>query len=601
MAISSVANARRGGFNRANITAFIKYSLISIFLLAFFLGLGSLLNYYINSNKSSVDISEWKYLWAENKKELQNTVVGWETADNNKPIVNENNLKYLHLQTTYPVNPQHYYTLSLRNGNSPIDVEINGQKVVEQLSENYTFSSTPLTKILLEPSTGEQVIDIYMYIPTTYNFSASTEKTTNGELTIRFAEIFELVFGAIFAGFGLILLVVAISMTVKTKKLNVFVLLGSLCTVFGFAVIFNQSGISLKLFSSAVFFRLIISFLMFTAFCMQLVVARILEITKEMRWFVYTSVIYATSYLLAPYSVIQLFLLKTFVFWSLICLIGFAFIILKKGLPTTKGKLVIITTYLTVLLSQTVYWMCYLIPMDIPGKEAFLFSVGVNIIVVIGFLQSNTFFSTKIFEASINEEVNSNVWQIISRLLIEKADTNSSHLHNVSRYVSVLCKKMKMSPETASMVSNAALLHDIGKIAIPKSIIEKEELITQEEYEQIRCHVLHGYNVLTDPNDKFLQLAATIAKYHHERYDGTGYLGLKGTEIDIYSQITALADNFDALTSYRSYKKAWSFNEAWDYVNIHAGDFFDPELVKTFNSCRKEFWEIYQRRNATGI
>jgi len=158
---------------------------------------------------------------------------------------------------------------------------------------------------------------------------------------------------------------------------------------------------------------------------------------------------------------------------------------------------------------------------------------------------------------------------------------------------------MKMPPDLTNMIANAVILHDIGKLVVPKALLDKEDLITKEEYDQIRCHVLYGYNILTDPNDEFLQMAATIAKQHHERYDGSGYLGMKNGEIDIYAQITSIADTFDALTSYRAYKKAWSFNEACDYINKHSGDFFEPELVKVFNSCKQEFWEIYQHSTIT--
>ncbi|OGO88139.1 MAG: hypothetical protein A2Y15_00220 [Clostridiales bacterium GWF2_36_10] len=594
MAIRSLANARRGGFNKANIIAFIKFTFIAILAFILFLGFGTFSTYSIE-NSSSYQITDWKYIWTESEKELKNTVVGWETADSDNPIKNENKLKYLHLQTTYLTNNQ-YYILTLRSGNSPINVEIDGEKIVEQLRGNYMFSNISLNEILLEPSTKEKVIDVYMYVPTTFNFSVSSEATENGKANIRIVEISELVFGSIFVGFGLMLLSVAIAISIKKKNMNVFVLLGTLSAVYGFAVIFNQSGIFLPVFKSAIFYRLMITFLMLTAFFTKLVIARILEVTNELRWFTYISAIYAASYLLAPYSIIQLFLLKTFGIWSLICLIGFAFIVLRKGLPTIKSILIIITIFLTVLLGQTLYWLSYLIPIDIPSREAFLMAVGIYIIALICFFASNTFFGTQRLTTEFGDD-NKNVWQIISRLLVTKADTNSNHLENVSRYVSVMCERMKMSPETIGLVASAALLHDIGKIAIPLSIIEKEDIITQEEYEQIRCHVFHGYNILTDPNDKFLQLSATIAKNHHERYDGTGYLGLKGNDIDIFSQITALADNFDALTAFRTYKKAWNFNDAWDYINTHAGDFFDPELVKIFNLCRKEFWEIYQRRN----
>mgnify|MGYP000940818163 FL=1 len=160
---------------------------------------------------------------------------------------------------------------------------------------------------------------------------------------------------------------------------------------------------------------------------------------------------------------------------------------------------------------------------------------------------------------------------------------------------------MKMPESTVEMVADTAYLHDIGKVALPKAILKKEEGVDNNEYEQLRSHVLFGYNILIDPSDHFLQTAANIAMYHHERYDGSGYLGRKGNEIDLFSRITSIADTFDALTSDRSYKKAWSFDEAYEYINLHADDYFDPDLVRVFNACRKEIWEIYQKSRTQSI
>lgn len=596
MGISSAAETRRGGLNKANLTLFFKYFIIAVILYTVFLGLGMILSNNIEKSSGSVQINNWNYIWVDKKNELDKTVVGWQTAGGIENIANDKKGEYLHLQTTFPANTQNYI-LSIRSANNPMDIEINGEKVVEQLNKDGLFSNTPLIEILLKPSETDQTIDIFMYVPESLIFSAATEKTGTTTAVVKLPEIGGLVFGAVFAGFGLILLIISVSFAVIAKKYNTLISLAALSTVFGLGVLFSQTGIPIAFFSAPVFYRFAISFLFLASFLMQTVLVNILEIKKEMQWFIYINAIYAVAYLVAPYTIIQQFLINTFGIWSFICLVGFTASIIMNGLPATKGKLFIISLYIAALTGQSIYWLCFVLPIALPVKEAYLTSAGAVIIAFISFLGSGTFTANKIFNKKAGTEVSADLLTSISRILIEKADTNSGHLENVSKYVGAMCRKMKMSPEMTSMVADAALLHDIGKIAIPKAIIEKEGIMTAEEFEQMRCHVLHGYNILTDPNDKFMQIAATISKQHHEKFDGTGYLGMKGSETDLYAQITALADNFDALTAYRSYKKTWSFNEAWEYINAHAGEYFDPELIKVFNSCRKEFWDIYQQRN----
>lgn len=109
-----------------------------------------------------------------------------------------------------------------------------------------------------------------------------------------------------------------------------------------------------------------------------------------------------------------------------------------------------------------------------------------------------------------------------------KCDTENHHTVHVAEYVRVMCRTAGMSAEEADYVANAALLHDIGKIVIPPDVLFKEEKLTAVEFEQIQCHVLYGYHILCGSQEPFFQLAANIAREHHERFDGSGYLGLHG-------------------------------------------------------------------------
>ncbi len=157
------------------------------------------------------------------------------------------------------------------------------------------------------------------------------------------------------------------------------------------------------------------------------------------------------------------------------------------------------------------------------------------------------------------------------------------HLVHIAEYVFVLCRKLGMSEEESKRVSLASKLHDIGKIAIPKGIINKEGRLTKEEQIVVSCHTKFGYILLSAySDDPFLSDAAVIARYHHERYDGTGTNGLKGEDIPLIARISTVCDVYDALVSERSYKRAWSREKAQNYLKEYAGTIFDPKLVEVF-------------------
>ena len=136
-------------------------------------------------------------------------------------------------------------------------------------------------------------------------------------------------------------------------------------------------------------------------------------------------------------------------------------------------------------------------------------------------------------------------------------------------------------------------MHDIGKVATPDSILNKTSALTPEEREIMNNHAFLGYEMLKYSKRPLLNIAATVAYEHHERYDGSGYpRGLKGEEISIYGRITALADVFDALGSDRCYKKAWSDDEIFQYFQEEKGKHFDPELIELFFDNLEQFLEI---------
>ncbi len=167
------------------------------------------------------------------------------------------------------------------------------------------------------------------------------------------------------------------------------------------------------------------------------------------------------------------------------------------------------------------------------------------------------------------------------------------HLHRMSLYSRALAEAIGLSEEEAEVIELSSPLHDIGKIGIPDSILLKRGPLDEQELKIMRRHPLIGYEILENSPSKYLQKGGEIALAHHERYDGTGYpYALKGNEIPIAARIVAVADVFDALTSVRPYKEAWSADQAFDYIKNESGKHFDPELVTAMISIRGKVEKI---------
>ncbi|MAD05410.1 MAG: two-component system response regulator [Pseudoalteromonas sp.] len=166
----------------------------------------------------------------------------------------------------------------------------------------------------------------------------------------------------------------------------------------------------------------------------------------------------------------------------------------------------------------------------------------------------------------------------------EYKDTDTGeHIARMSRYSKVLALAYGMSEYEAEQLKQADPMHDVGKIGIPDAVLLKPGRLNENEYEHMKQHALIGAKILENSPSPLLQLAHKLALEHHEKWDGTGYpYGLKGKEISIEGRIVAIADVFDALTSKRPYKKAWSIEEALDLLKDEAGKHFDPQLVDLF-------------------
>jgi two-component system response regulator RpfG len=193
---------------------------------------------------------------------------------------------------------------------------------------------------------------------------------------------------------------------------------------------------------------------------------------------------------------------------------------------------------------------------------------------------------SRLLEVMVSEataEIRSREKETLMRLARagEYRDTDTAkHLLRMSRYCRLLAEAVGLSAEEAELIELAAPLHDLGKIGIPDSILRKKGSLTETEIEVMRQHPQIGHDILQDSPSKYLRLGGEIALAHHERYDGSGYpSGLMGEDIPLSARIVAIADVFDALTSVRPYKAAWTIEAAMQHIAKEGGRHFDPALV----------------------
>ncbi len=166
----------------------------------------------------------------------------------------------------------------------------------------------------------------------------------------------------------------------------------------------------------------------------------------------------------------------------------------------------------------------------------------------------------------------------------EYRDTETgNHVLRMAKYSRLIAEGLGLETEQCHLIEMAAPMHDIGKIGIPDHILLKPGKLTTEEYEVMKKHPSIGYEILQDSSSKFIRLGAKIALGHHEKFDGSGYpQGLQGTDIPLEARIVAIADVFDALTSVRPYKKAWTNEDAMAYLVDNKGSHFDPRCLDVF-------------------
>ncbi len=177
-----------------------------------------------------------------------------------------------------------------------------------------------------------------------------------------------------------------------------------------------------------------------------------------------------------------------------------------------------------------------------------------------------------------------------------RSQETGNHVKRVSEYSKLLASLYGLDSKECEILFTASPMHDIGKVGIPDSILNKPGKLNEEEWKTMRKHSVIGYNILKNSQRDILKAAAIVAMDHHEKWDGSGYpRKLRGEEIHIYGRITALADVFDALGSSRCYKEAWKDEDVFKLLEDEKSKHFDPKLVDLFFENIDKFKDIRDR------
>ena len=219
--------------------------------------------------------------------------------------------------------------------------------------------------------------------------------------------------------------------------------------------------------------------------------------------------------------------------------------------------------------------------------------------------------------SSLNQAVNKveQTQQVTIMALAYQAELRDAetgrHIERTSHYVRIMAEGIRKSGRYPGYlrgtyindIARSAPLHDIGKVAIPDSILRKPGKLTNEEFDVIKQHCVYGVKVLDEAHEKlpfqtFLELARQLILHHHERWDGAGYpAGLKGEAIPLSGRIMAIADVYDALRTKRPYKEPLSHERCVEIIRLESGKQFDPEVVRVFLSVEPKFKTISDEMN----
>ena len=186
-------------------------------------------------------------------------------------------------------------------------------------------------------------------------------------------------------------------------------------------------------------------------------------------------------------------------------------------------------------------------------------------------------------------DANLQIMAVLGAAISKRDNETNSHNYRVTLYALAMGEALRLDDTQMAALLKGSFLHDVGKIGISDNILLKPDSLSDEEYTQMKKHVLYGQEIIA--RSPWLSDASDVLTYHHEKYDGTGYMkGLKGEEIPLNARIFAIVDVFDALTSSRPYKDAFSYDKSLQILKEKSGTHFDPTLLALFIKISKDIY-----------
>lgn len=184
----------------------------------------------------------------------------------------------------------------------------------------------------------------------------------------------------------------------------------------------------------------------------------------------------------------------------------------------------------------------------------------------------------------------------LTELVEFRTRESETHVERVAEFARIFADILGLDPEESLLLTEAAPMHDIGKIGLPDYILNKTGALSTEELAIMQNHTRIGHDILARHEGELFQRAAKIALEHHERWDGTGYpQGLKGERISLFARIVGICDVFDSLTNPRPYKDAWPIDKTMQFILDGAGKHFDPRLAQRMSENTERFLKVVVR------
>ncbi len=203
--------------------------------------------------------------------------------------------------------------------------------------------------------------------------------------------------------------------------------------------------------------------------------------------------------------------------------------------------------------------------------------------------------------AMLNQEVEQTQRELLLKLgevCESRSKDTGQHVRRVADYSYVLALKIGLPEQDAELLKMVSPMHDVGKVSIPDSILNKPGKLSEEDFALMKLHTIVGYDIFKGSKGRVMSSAAIVAWQHHEKWNGTGYpRGISGEQIHIFARITAVADVFDALASERVYKRAWPIDKVMKLFEEERGKHFDPQLVDALVACLPDILEIREQLN----